>query len=132
MNFCIPGLTSIGTGSDLAGTSRGASDESSAIVAADRPAKGTEARAASVSLVHLFSGMSVSFPYIHFPAYLDLGWELVDWLPCPRAEQLEQKACLCGGLSGSQILGDLATRATSASLLPTHSGALAQNHFGHY
>src|SRR6201988_3717988 len=63
MNFCIPGLTSVGTGSDFAGTSRGASGESSAIATAGKAAKGAEATAASVSLVHLFSGMSVSFPY---------------------------------------------------------------------
>jgi hypothetical protein len=31
MNFCMPGLTSVGTGIDLAGTSRGASAASSAL-----------------------------------------------------------------------------------------------------
>ena len=73
MNFCIPGLTSVGTGSDFAGTSRGASGKSSAIATAGRPTKGAEARAASVSLVHLSSGMSVSFPCMHFRQIRLLG-----------------------------------------------------------
>ena len=90
MNFCMPGLTSVGTGIDFAGTSRGASGESPANAAAGKATKGAQARAASVSSVHLFSGMCVSFPYMHCRHILILGG--LTGAPVPAQKLLGQKA----------------------------------------
>ena len=59
MNFCMPGLTSVGTGNDFAGTSLGGSAVSSAIAARGAAMMGATVSAASTSLVSLFAFMSV-------------------------------------------------------------------------